>query len=390
MSDTDSSYEQGYDSDSTTEGNVPQGSRRGGKGGKHLREEPTYLAQLQACPLAMDCFHHQSCYHYCELISQIHHHRELARLFVLNLHDGHVNLAGVNFILSPETIAEATGIPNIGEQWNKRQQLEKSYYEPYIKPGYMRHLSRVFPFRYLNDQYAPLMKLIIRYFSCEGRFSRLYAYHVRLLMHFTRVRMMNIPYFMFRNIERMVVLVQRKSPAQQHMSIYHYALIKIVVVHQLAQQGITWEDFISRDFFTVPQPPPEIVHDEGGPSHQFDIPEPEHVNAPAYVTYQRGHRALFAATRRVLSPHGVEGVSPSSSVQVQVQDRGKRSMHEEGHSGGHDIDVTFSDVDRSSPSSKLKEIIQEQKAEIDNLNEKLLKAKWVINYLEQHNKQLQD
>lgn len=264
----------------------------------------------------------------------------------------------------PETIAEATGIPNIGEQWNKRQQLEKSYYEPYIKPGYMRHLSRVFPFHYLNDQFAPLMKLIIRYFSCDGRFSLLDAYHVRLLMHFTRVSLMNIPYFMFRNIERMVVLVQRKTPAWQHTSIYHYALIKIVGVHQLAQQGITWEDFISRDFFIAPQPPPEmpppeIVHDEGEPSQQFDILEAEHVNAPVYMTYQRGHKALFAATRRVLSPHGVEGVSPSSSaqVQVQIQDRGKRLMHEEGPSGGHDIDVTVTDVDRSSPSSELKEII---------------------------------
>ena len=46
----------------------------------------------------------------------------------------------------------------------------------------MRHLSRVFPFQYLSDQFAPLMKLIIRYFSYEGRFSRLYEYHVRLLM----------------------------------------------------------------------------------------------------------------------------------------------------------------------------------------------------------------
>jgi len=210
---------------------VPRRPRRGGKGGKPLREEPISLVQLQACPLAMDCFRRQSCYHYCELISQIQHHRELARLFVLHLHDGHVNLTGVDFILSPETITEATGIPNIGEQWNKRQQLEKSYYEPYIKPRYMRHLSRVFPFQYLNDQFAPLMKLIIRYFSCEGRFSRLYACHVRLLMHFTRVRMMNIPYFMFRNIERMVFLVQKKTQAQQHRSIYHYALIKIVVVH---------------------------------------------------------------------------------------------------------------------------------------------------------------
>ena len=77
------------------------------------------------------------------------------------------------------------------------------------------------------------MKLIIKYFSCEGRFSRLYAYHIRLLMHFTRVRMMNIPYFMYRNIERMMIFVQKKTPAQQHRIIYHYALIKIIVVHQL-------------------------------------------------------------------------------------------------------------------------------------------------------------
>lgn len=88
----------------------------------------------------------------------------------------------------------------------------------------------------------------------------------------------------------------------------------------------------------------------------------------------------------------MEGVSPSSSAQVQaqVQDRGKRSTHEEVPSGGHDIDVTFTDVDRSSPGSELKEIIQEQKDEINNLNDKLLRVEWVINYLEQRNKQLED
>lgn len=56
MSDTDLVYEQQYESDSKTEGNVPRRPRRGGKGGKHLKEEPTSLVQLQACPLAMDCF----------------------------------------------------------------------------------------------------------------------------------------------------------------------------------------------------------------------------------------------------------------------------------------------------------------------------------------------
>ena len=136
----------------------------------------------------------------------------------------------------------------------------------------------------------------------------------------------------------------------------------------IPQQGITWEDFISHDFFTAPQPTPEVVYDEGEPSHQPDIPEVEHISAPLFVTYQRGHRALFAATRRVLSPpgvegvsptpsaervlspHDVEGVSPSSLAQVQIQDRGKNPMHDEGPSGGRDTDMTVIDIIRVLPA----------------------------------------
>ena len=133
---------------------------------------------------------------------------------MLHLHDGKATLAGVTFTLTPKSISLATGIPNIGEQWNKRQQIDRQHYELYIKPIYLRQLSRVFPFRYLKDAYAPLMKLIMRYFSCEGRFSHLYAFHIRLLMHFTRVRMIKIPYFMCQNIEKMTTLVQHKTPQQ--------------------------------------------------------------------------------------------------------------------------------------------------------------------------------
>ena len=49
-------------------------------------------------------------------------------------------------------------------------------------------------------------------------------------------------------------------------------------------------------------------------------------------------------------------------------------MHDEGLSGGQDTEFTLIDVDASSPSSKLKEIVQEQKAEIDTLNVKLQRA----------------
>ena len=65
-------------------------------------------------------------------------------------------------------------------------------------------------------------------------------------------------------------------------------------------------------------------------------------------------------------------------------------MHDEGPSGGWDTDFTIIDVDASSPSSELKEIIREQRAENDSLQKKLQMAKWVINYLEQRNTQLED
>ena len=65
-------------------------------------------------------------------------------------------------------------------------------------------------------------------------------------------------------------------------------------------------------------------------------------------------------------------------------------MQDEGPSGGLDTDFILIDDDVSSPSSKLREIIQEQKVEIDALTNKLQRAQWVINYLEQRNKQLED
>ena len=58
-------------------------------------------------------------------------------------------------------------------------------------------------------------------------------------------------------------------------------------------------------------------------------------------------------------------------------------MQDEGPSGSQDTDFILIDDDVSSPSSKLRETIQEQKTEIDALTNKLQKAQWVINYLEQ-------
>ena len=90
----------------------------------------------------------------------------LTRLFIINLHDKKVTLAGVTFDMSTNSIAVAIGIPSVGERWFKQANLDMSYYEPYLKPRYKDDRKSIFPLSHLLDQYAPMMKIIIKYFTC--------------------------------------------------------------------------------------------------------------------------------------------------------------------------------------------------------------------------------
>ena len=81
----------------------------------------------------------------------------------------------------------------------------------------------------------------------------------------------------------MNTFMQHKTPQQQLNNVYHFALIKILVVHQLGLQGITWDDFISRDFFQASQGPSETRFETGEPSHQYE--HHETASVLVFVTY---------------------------------------------------------------------------------------------------------
>ena len=152
----------------------------------------------------------------------------------------------------------------------------------------------------------------------------------------------------------MTTLVQRKPPHQQYNNIYHFALIKNVVLHQLILLNVSWDDFVSHKVFTGPQVPPLVFHEAGEPSHQQEVHETQTTSVPVFFTYQKGTRRLFEVAKRVLSPPGVEGVLFPSSDHRKIlssprvkgafpsssekQDKGKQPLHDEGPSEGQDKD----------------------------------------------------
>jgi len=79
-----------------------------------------------------------------------------------------------------------------------------------------------------------------------------------------------------------------------------------------------WETFISHEMFKDSQVFSSVPQEEGGPSRQLGVHETETTGVPLFFTYERGTRSPFAASRRVLSRLGVEGVSPSSPDHRQM------------------------------------------------------------------------
>ena len=140
-------------------------------------------------------------------------HPPLTQLFCLRLQGKNVHLAGLDFFLTPRLVSRATKIPYLSEKWFKQAYLNLDHYKPFLKLEHQDACQAIFPFSHLLSSYAPLMRVIMKYFTCEGRYSWIYSYHIRLLMHFKRTQLLNLPFFLCNNIDKISSLVQKRPPA---------------------------------------------------------------------------------------------------------------------------------------------------------------------------------
>ena len=86
------------------------------------------------------------------------------------------------------------------------------------------------------------MQIIRQYITCEGRYSLVLAFHIRLLMVFEG-KALNLPYFLLRSLTKMSRAYQRTSNVQ---SLFHHGLIYMILEHELVKYHISWERFLSK------------------------------------------------------------------------------------------------------------------------------------------------
>jgi hypothetical protein len=83
-----------------------------------------------------------------------------------------------------------------------------------------------------------LAYLIQNFITCEGRFSIIYLYHIKLLQHLKADCEINMPYFLLQSLSKMAKAVQKQG-RNSEKSLYHCGFIKMIIIYELQKQNLT-------------------------------------------------------------------------------------------------------------------------------------------------------
>jgi hypothetical protein len=123
--------------------------------------------------------------------------------------------------------------------------LDPVFYTDFLKPKYRKQkFGATIPREYVLEHYEKLLRVIQRYFTCEGIFDRVYQYHIRLLMHFTGKSLLNLPFYLYRSLGKMADKVQARAD-QLKSSLFHFSLVKLLVIEELRKMNMDWDSFLA-------------------------------------------------------------------------------------------------------------------------------------------------
>ena len=114
----------------------------------------------------------------------------------------------------------------------------------FLKPEFPEvDLSKAMPRNYVKDTFSNLLYNIQRYFTCKGRYHKVYTYHFKLFLHFTGIISLDLPFYLLRSLAKMSDKVQMKVESCE-TSLFHHGLVKLIVLHELQKANRDWVEFL--------------------------------------------------------------------------------------------------------------------------------------------------
>jgi hypothetical protein len=143
--------------------------------------------------------------------------------------------------------------------------------------------------------------IIHRYITCEGHFSLVHLYHIRLLIHVNGDYPLNLPYFLLKILSKMSKRIQT-HPATTKKSIFHQGLIKTLVIYALSEVQRSW-DWLIQSLKPKQQEPKSKTAKEKKPGKGKNISQ---IIDACVKESSPAARVTRSSKRKLQTQHGIE------------------------------------------------------------------------------------
>ena len=199
--------------------------------GHLLRTEPSNVEWMQKFPLALKRVK-IGWYNMFERIAE--HHIGVTKSFCQSFDGSRVQVRGLNFTVTEESISHAIDVLPEGERWCKRKTINEDYSQ-YLFPAHKNpYWSQGIQRSFLFKEWKNVFQIIQRYVTCEGRFGTVYHYHMHFLQHVTGANKLNLPLFLLESLEKMSVRVQN-HPISFGSNMFHHGLVNLLITQELGK-----------------------------------------------------------------------------------------------------------------------------------------------------------
>ena len=125
-------------------------------------------------------------------------------------------------------ISNVTELPRTWEKWFKTTITKNVDFRSYLKPEHKNVVwKKSVPSTWLEERWQQLLKAILVYITCEGRYNREMIYHFKLMNYFTRRIPLNLPFYLHKSLTKMAHQV--KAQPKIIVGLSHRGLIQILV-----------------------------------------------------------------------------------------------------------------------------------------------------------------
>jgi len=172
------------------------------KSGQIIRFEPEGTKILESYPQMAQRFKDAHRFVFFTIFQG--HDEQVSMIFEQNFYSFKVVIGNLLMMVTEHSISKAWKLLIGGERWWKKEHVVMEFVNQFFLPDKQNpYWKKGVPHSWIKQEWHTSLIIIHRYITCEGGFSLVYIYHIRLLMHINGDYPLNIPYFLLKSLSNM-------------------------------------------------------------------------------------------------------------------------------------------------------------------------------------------